>query len=98
MTSTLTLGSQYKFLATLTKDGTTWNLTGATVVLYFKRPDGTVFSVPAAILNGPAGQAYYNSAVGDLNQVGGWTRSWGVTLGGVVDYTVPVQFFVIASP
>lgn len=96
--SGLTVGSQYRFQATLTKDGSLWNLTGATIVVYFKRPDGTTFNKTASLLNAAAGQVNYDSATGDLNQAGNWTRSWQVTLGGVVDYTPPVQFTVLVAP
>lgn len=97
--SVITVGSQYRFEATITKNGAVWDLTGATVLIYFKRPDGTTFSKSASLLNATAGQVNYDSAVGDLNQAGTtWTRSWQVTLGGVVDYTPPVQFTVLASP
>lgn len=96
--NTLTVGSQYRFEATLTKDGSVWNLTGAAVLIWFKRPDGTTFSKTASLLNAAAGQVNYDSAAADLNQAGTWTRSWQVTINTIVDYTAPVQFSVAASP
>lgn len=94
----LTVGSQYRFLDTLTKDKRLWDLTGATVTIYFKRPDGTTFSQSASLFSATVGQVNYDCSTSDLNQAGNWTRSWKVVLGGVTDYTEPVQFSVLASP
>lgn len=96
--NTVTVGSQYRFLGTLTKDGAVWDLTGATVQLLFKKPDATTVTKTATILSAAAGQVYYDSAAADLDQAGNWTRSWKVTISSVVDYTLPVQFTVVAAP
>lgn len=99
MSNPLTVGSQYRFEATLTKDGSPWDLTGATVTLYFKRPDGTTFSKTGSLLNsGLNGQVYYDCTTTDLDQAGNWTRAWKIVVGGVTDYATPVQFTVLAAP
>lgn len=97
--NTLTVGSQYRFQAALKKNGLVWDLTGATVTLEFKRPDGTTFSRSASLLNATAGVVYYDSAVADLDVAGTtWTRAWKVTLNSKVNYTTPIGFTVVSSP
>lgn len=98
MSTTLVIGSTYRFRLTATKDGTTWDLTTATVVLYLKKPDGTVLTKSASILSGPAGTAYFDCATTDLDTAGLWSRSWKVTDGSVVVESEPVLFLVIDSP
>lgn len=96
--SVLTVGSQYQFEETITKNGAVWDLTGATVLIFFKRPDATTFSQAATIANAAAGQVTYDSLTTDLNMAGDWTLSWKITLGGKVDYTEPRRFTVVSSP
>lgn len=96
--SSLTVGSQYRFRATLTKDGMVWDLTGATITLNFKKPDGSTSTRSASLLVASSGQVYYDSTVADLDQAGEWRRSWKVNLGGIISLTVPVRFTVVESP
>lgn len=99
MSGTLTVGSQYRFQATITKNGLLWDLTSATVVIYFKRPDGTTFNQTGALLSATNGQVNYDCTTSDLNQAGSWTRSWKITdSGGKVTNTIPVQFTVLSTP
>lgn len=96
--SALVSGSQYRFMATVTRNGSVWDLTGATVTLSFKRPDGTSTSRSASLLSAANGQVNYDSATVDLNQAGTWTRSWSISLGGIVYKTPPIQFTVVEAP
>jgi hypothetical protein len=94
----LTVGSQYRFRATITKDGAVWNITGATVTLHLKNPSGTTSIKSASILSATNGQVYYDSAAADLDVAGQWKRSWKISLSGVIDFTAPVQFTVVEAP
>lgn len=96
--SALTVGSQYRFLATITKDGSVWDLTGATVRVHFKKPDGTTFSAAASIFNAAAGQVSYDCSTSDLSVAGNWTRCWQITLGGLTNLTNPTGFVVENAP
>lgn len=95
----LVVGSQYRFLGTITKNREVWNLTGATVLLYFKRSDGTSFSQSATAVNASSAQFKYENSTSDLNMEGQWTRYWHIvdSSGGVYK-TVPIQFTVVAAP
>lgn len=94
----LTVGSQYKFLDTITKNGAVWDLTGATVTIFFKRPDGSTFSTAGSLHDADSGQVTYTCSTSDLSVAGNWTRSWRVVLGGFTDYSEPILFTVVASP
>jgi hypothetical protein len=48
------------------------NLTGATVVLHFTRPDATILTVTAALVLATAGTIAYTWVTGDLSVAGPW--------------------------
>ena len=96
--SALVTGSQYRFMATLTRNGSVWDLTGATVTLSFKRPDATTTSKSASLLSAAAGQVNYDSETTLFDQAGTWTRSWTITLASITYKTVPIQFTVVSAP
>ncbi len=96
--SALVVGSQYNFLDVITRNGVIWDLTGATVTIYFKRPDATTFSFTGTLTTPTSGQVSYQCATTDLNQAGQWTRAWKVVLNGVTYWTVPTSFQVVVSP
>jgi hypothetical protein len=80
----LTVGSTYRFQAKpVTKDGTTWNLSAATVQLLLRDPDGNVYTRNATVTDAANGVAEYVCTPADLNVPGTWTRRWKVTDGGV---------------
>ena len=98
-TSPLTEGATYAFTLTATKDGTAWDLTGATVTLTLHKPDGTSLSKSATVTDGPNGKAAYTSVAADLDQTGTWYRVWKVESGSVVQYSPnPISFAVFPSP
>jgi hypothetical protein len=98
-TSVLVAGGTYRFLLTATKDGTPWDLSSASVALYFRKPDGTALpGLAATVLSAAAGTAYYDSLTTDLTDLGQWARAWEVTDGAVVQRGRPVLFRVVASP
>lgn len=98
MSTTLVIGSTYRFRLTATRDGSVWDLSTATIVLYFKKPDGTILTKSASLISGPAGTAYFDCATTDLDTAGLWSRSWKVTDGAVVVESEPILFLVIDSP
>jgi hypothetical protein len=95
----LGVGGTYKFQPEggFTKDGNPWDITGATVTLYFQRPDGTQFSRDASG-NITATTTYYVSSTSDLDQVGVWWFSFKVVLGGITAPFAPFSRRVIAPP
>lgn len=94
-TTPLTLGSQYKWQLTVTKDGAAWDLSAQTVRLWWKRPDGSKFSQPADSATS-GGVVTYADVASQLDRVGNtWTLSVQVVGYG---WTVPVAFAVVASP
>lgn len=102
MANSLVVGSTYRFTPNedggITKDGDVWDLSSATVKIYFRRPDGTSFSATATVSSGPLGLAYYDCSTDDLDTAGEWTRTWEVTDGAVVQRLGPIPFAVIDSP
>ena len=82
--SALTAGNTYKFTLTATKDGSVWDLTGASVALLLRKPDGTLVTKAATIDDAAAGTAHFTLAASDLDTPGVWTRSWEVTDSGIV--------------
>jgi len=105
----LVLGSTYRLspggespagtLTALKKDGSTWDLTGAAVELFFKKPDGSFQAAKTAtISNASGGIAYYDTLTTDLDTAGIWYRSWRVSQSGVVLESEPIEFEVLASP
>src|SRR5262245_39323464 len=94
----LVVGSNPRFRLTALKDGVVWDISAASVSLYLRKPDGSVLTNSAAVSNGPAGMAQFDSAVTDLDQPGFWTRSWRVTDGPVSLECVAIPFVVEDSP
>jgi hypothetical protein len=96
---TLETGSNIPFEVHATLDtGLPWNLTGATVTLTFRRPDGTRFTRLATVTDGPGGVARYVSTTAELDVPGYWCRQWTVTDAlGTTDNSAPVWFNVEAA-
>jgi hypothetical protein len=96
---TLETGSNIPFEVHATLDtGAPWDLTGATVTLTFRRPDGTRFTRLAAVTDGPGGVARYVSTTAELDVPGYWCRQWTVTDAlGTTDNSALVWFNVEAA-
>lgn len=94
----LIVGSTYRFTLTATKDGSAWDISGGSITLTLIDPGGNATGYAASIVSGPAGTARYDGAVGLLDEAGVWRRSWTVSVGGVVQESVPIVFSVEPSP
>lgn len=87
------VGSTHRFaVAGQTKDGVPWDLTGATVRLLFKKPDGTVVGF-AGTVDAPGG--YHCDCDASLFDVEGqWQREWKVSDGTIRDPEPVISFYV----
>jgi len=88
------VGNTYRFKLTATKDGATWDITGATVKLFLRGPSGAVIEKTGNILSAAAGTAYYDSDAADIDTAGNWVRSWEITQGSIVQESDPIIFYV----
>jgi len=88
------VGNTYLFRLTATKDGTAWDITGATVKLGLSTPAGVVSVKTGTITNAVGGVAEYTSVAGDLSVAGVWAQSWEITQGAIVQESSPVSFVV----
>ncbi len=71
----LTVGSQYQWKATLTKNGAVWDLSALTVTVWWRRPGkGGQFSQPADSATS-LGVVTYTDVSPQLNVPGTWTFS-----------------------
>lgn len=96
MPEPLTTLSTYRFKLTATKDGATWDLTGATVTLKLRKPDGTQVTKSASLLVAASGTAYYDCSTSDLGDPGRWYKSWRVVQSSI-DVTTPRKAFVVVE-
>lgn len=80
----LVSGSTYLFRLTAYKDGTLWNLTGATVTLYIQPRGGTLLTKTATVTSAAGGIAEYQSAVGDIESGSFVDFCWEVSQSGIV--------------
>ena len=94
----LTVGSTYDFILNAKKDGVTWNITGATVTVVFRKPDASQVTRSATVTDGPNGVAAYAGTTTDLDVIGGWRRTWRVVLGAIDLRYIPIPFSVQAAP
>lgn len=94
------VGSTYRHrLAGVTKDGTLWDLAGATVQFCLKDPAGAVTEHAATVEgDGSTGCAYWDSLTTTFAAAGRWSRSWKVSQAGVVQETPPIGMTVVAAP
>jgi hypothetical protein len=98
MNPTPTTGSTYKFEGTFIKDGAPWNLASATVKLYLRRPDRTIVTLSATVVNAAGGIANATNMASDLNMPGPWKRVWEVDDGQTVLRSNPISFTVDEAP
>lgn len=88
----------YTFSLEAKKDGVTWDITGATVTLIFRKPDGTTSTKIATITSGVGGLAEYTTLTTDLDVISTWSRAWNIVLGSIDVRSEPIAFSVINSP
>ena len=91
----LTTGSTHRLKLAATKDGVTWDLTGATVSLVLTDPDGNEATYSATLSGTPTdGTAYYDLSTSILDQVGTWKRTWKVVQSSVTMWSTQTKFQV----
>jgi hypothetical protein len=91
--------STYSVTGTFTEAGVAYDLTGATVTLLMRRPDGTEVSFAAEVSSpATAGIAVAEIDTDDLDQEGVWGRAWRVVKGGDDRRGGPTKFLVTVSP
>lgn len=93
MTS-ITKGSTHRFTLNATKDGATWDLTGATVTLVLVDPSGNEINCSATLSAPTSGVAYYDTSTTDLDEVGTWQRVWKIVQSSVTMWSVRTNFHV----
>lgn len=97
--ATITTASTFEFLLTATKNGVVWDLSGATVTIFFQQPDGiNLAGKPATILVPAAGTASYVTTTTDITIPGQWYVCWQVSQAGVVINSKPIPIFVVDVP
>lgn len=91
----IVVGDTIDFTLAARKDGAIWDITGAAVLLYLTKPDGTVLApLTATISDGPAGAAHYQTLTTTLDTEGDWVRQWRVEKTGVVLWSGEIEFQV----
>lgn len=94
----IVVGNTHNFKLTAKKDGVIWDISGATITLSLRKPDGTILSpFSASITNGPLGLANYQVADTVLDTAGDWARQWKVEKSGVELKTKIIPFTVDPS-
>lgn len=89
------VGGTYTWTLNAQKTGETWNITGATVTISFRKPNDTVAGTFTATLSNPSGGvATYTNSATLLSVPGTWIRQWKVSVGGVVAWSDEEQFEV----
>lgn len=92
------VGNTQDFTLYAKKDGVVWDITGATVLLSLRKPDGTILGPFTAIIsNGPGGIAHYQVDNTVLDIEGDWSREWKVSKSGVEIRTKIINFTVEPS-
>lgn len=92
----LVVGSTPDFTLYVKKDGTVWDITGATVSLYLRDPEGNWSDAyPATVSDGPAGLAHYQTDDTVLDASGEWLRQWHITKSGITLRTEVIPFSVL---
>ena len=92
-------GSTYKWSPTFIKDGVIYDLTGATIIVSFLPPTGSAQTFSMSILSASAGTATYTNLTTLFTNAlaGQWSRSYRVTLSGVVLESKEIAFQVYRS-
>lgn len=96
----LRVGSVYRFRATITKDGSAWNLSTGSVAIVFEKPDrSTTITRSMTPESASGGIFYYDNAADEIDTEGYWTYTVIVTDGLVVqEYPHEMGFYASSSP
>lgn len=91
----IVVGNTHNFKLAAKKDGVVWDISGATITLTLRKPDGTLLAAfSATITNGPLGLANYQVANTVLDTAGDWQRQWFISKSGVELKTKIINFTV----
>ena len=90
----IVVGNTTDFQLLAAKNGVAWDISGGTVTLYLKKPDGTLLTKGATLTSPTTGQADYICLTTDLDQDGDWVKQWKVVAGGLTMWTDEETFTV----
>lgn len=91
----IVVGDTINLIVFWKKDGSVWDVTGATATLFVKDPDGNVEELAASIADGPAGECNY--VYSSFDTPGTWVRQWRVVKSGITLLTKQIEFQVYPS-
>ena len=82
-----------KVQVTVTKNDETYDITGATITMFYQKPNGGTGTWAMTIDNGPRGVISYTSTLAtDFDEAGTWKGEPMVVLGGGTFYGDTVKF------
>ncbi len=91
----IVVGNDEDFRIEAEKDGTPWDITGGTVLLYLRDPSGNWSTAyTATVSDGPNGVAHYQAGETVLDEAGYWAQQWEVTKSGITLRTEVFDFYV----
>lgn len=94
----IVMGDTVDFSAYVQLNGVTWVITGGTVLIYLRDPDGNWNApITATIDDGPGGHAHYTVATTVLDDYGTWVIQWKFTVAGVVKWSDQIEFEVFRN-
>lgn len=89
----IVVGDTIDFTLSAKKNGSAWNITDGSVLLYLVKPDATVLGPYTATLSSPAtGGAHYAVDTDVIDQSGDWLRQWKVSAGGETLWSQEISF------
>lgn len=93
------IGDTIQFIVFAQKNGVTWDITGGTVTLTLKKPNGTSLGPYSATLDDPtAGEASYTvSDTSVINAAGIWQLQWKIVVGSITMRSAIISFKVNAN-
>lgn len=90
-----TIGSTYKWSPTFLKDGSIFDLSGASISINFRGPNNVLSSFAMTITG--INLATYTNATTLFTIAGQWYRSYTISVGGVVLQSKGIEFQVYPS-
>jgi len=89
----IVVGDTIDFTLAAKKNGSAWNITGGSVLLYLVKPDATVLGPFDATLSSPTtGGAHYAVDTDVIDQSGDWVRQWKVSAEGITLWSQEIGF------
>ncbi len=94
----IVVGNTVSFQATVRLNNVVWDITGATVLIYIRDPDGNWDSpFTATIDDGPAGHAEYTVPTTTFDDNGTWVIQWKFSKAGIVKWSDQIEFEVYSA-